>query len=363
MIRQAITRSYPDQAHSPSGDSNYSAQVELFGAPPRAPSWKALAVRSATSLLRRSFFTLLKLTPSHPVILLCLASICLELRRAGMACQALSRLSASNWQRCARPQQVVKAAAMIARLGYPAELENLLRAVELLLQQAVAREPDLAAPRLELARLLHEQLRYVEALDIAAEGVRRFPSRLDLRLLLARIQLQMRLYADAASTIEALLAAAPEHAWGWYELGRIGRLSYERPGLGDAPFERAVELAEKDAALITAVAKHFLYDLNFAKAAECYERLLQIEPATRRNFVVCRQYAACLNACARTDEAKEIIAGGLDSCRTIAATSDGEAWQVLKREEALLLWEGKQFQEADAALRSIWEACVGTSLL
>ena len=297
---------------------------------------------------------------------------------------------------------MTKAAEKLARLGYPAESEDLLRLTvavspelvsallalaallaqtarqlefqptashdpgrehwteaEHWLRQAVAADPSLSAPRLALACLLLERLRYVEALDIAAEGVRRCPSSLELRLVLARIQFQLRRYGDAAKTIEALLAVAPQHAWAWYELGKIARNSYERLGLVDIAFRRPADLAENDAGLLGAVAQNFLYDLNFATAAEYYKQLLQVEPAMRANFLVCRQYASCLNACARTAEAAEMIAAGLESCRSLAAASQDDAWQVLKREESLLLWEAHRFQEADAALRSIREACAG----
>src|ERR1700730_12535058 len=198
--------------------------------------------------------------------------------------------------------------------------------------------------------------------DAAAEGIRCCPSSLELRLVLARIQFQMRRYADAANTIETLLAIAPQHAWAWYELGKISRNSYERLELADIAMEHAAELAQKDAdtGLLVTVAQNFLYDLNFAKAAECYDQLLRADPAMRRNFVVSRQYATCLNACRRTAEAAEMIATGLESCRSLAAVSTADAWQVLKREEALLLDEARRFAEADAALRSIGEASAGT---
>jgi tetratricopeptide (TPR) repeat protein len=110
---------------------------------------------------------------------------------------------------------------------------------EHLLRRAVAADPNVPAPRLALAAFLLERLRYVEALDAAAEGVRRCPSSLELRLVLARIQFQMRRYADAANTIETLLAIAPQHAWAWYELGKISRNSYERLELADIAMEHA----------------------------------------------------------------------------------------------------------------------------
>jgi tetratricopeptide (TPR) repeat protein len=357
MIKETIAPAPLNQACGSSSEFSGLAQVDLRGAASRGPGGKAIAPESGATFLSRSFSTALKIAPSDPVVQLWIASICLKLKRPRRAFEVLLRLSVSDWQRCARPtramERVTKAAASFAAFGFP-EAEHLLR-------RAVAADPKVFVPRLALAALLLERLRYVEALDVAAEGVRRYPSSLEPRLVLARIQFQLRRYADAAKTIEALLELAPEHAWGWYELGRIARNSYERIGLADIAFKRAAELAEKDAGLLAAVAYQFLYDLNLAMAGECYERLLQVEPAMRRNFLVCRQYAICLNACGRAAEAADMITAGLESCRELAAASKNEAWQVLKREESLLLWEARRFQEADAALRPIREACAGTS--
>jgi tetratricopeptide (TPR) repeat protein len=357
MIKETIAPAPLNQACGSSSEFSGLAQVDLRGAASRGPGGKAIAPESGATFLSRSFSTVLKIAPSDPVVQLWIASICFKLKRPRRAYEVLSGVSASDWQRGARPtramERVTKAAASFAAFGFP-EAEHLLR-------RAVAADPKVFVPRLALAALLLERLRYVEALDVAAEGVRCYPSSLEPRLVLARIQFQLRRYADAAKTIEALLALAPEHAWGWYELGRIARNSYERIGLADIAFKRAAELAEKDAGLLAAVAYQFLYDLNLAMAGECYERLLQVEPAMRRNFLVCRQYAICLNACGRAAEAADMITAGLESCRELAAASKNEAWQVLKREESLLLWEARRFQEADAALRPIREACAGTS--
>jgi len=492
MIKKTTALRSRDQACRPSRNFRYLAQVDLRGAAPREPSGKVSAPESGATFLSKSFSALLKIAPSHPVVLLWVASICLKLKRARRAYEVLSRVSASEWERGARPERLTRAAVSIARLGCPVESEYLLRLAlavapdvvptllalavmlldrkrqfesptapshddggehwreaegllrravaadpnfsashlmerltkaaasiarpgcrmesedmlrlalavapelvpallalaailverarqseshsavirekgrehwreaEHLLRRAVAADPNLSAPRLALAALLLERLRYVEALGVAAEGVRCFPSSLELRLVLARIQFQLRRHADAAKTIEALLAVAPEHAWAWYELGKIARNSYERLGLADTAFRRAARLAEKDAGLLAAVAQHFVYDLNFATAAECYERLLQVQPAMRTNFLVCRQHAICLNACGRTAEAADMIAAGLESCRALTVASNDDVWQVLKREESLLLWEARRFQEADAALRSIREASAGT---
>ena len=403
MIEKTIALPRLHHGSGPSGSSGVSAQLDPSDAPRPGLSGKVAAPQSDVTLLSRSFSALLKIAPSHPVVLLGIASICLKLKRARRGYEVLSRMSPRDWERGARPKRLTRAAAEIARLGYPAESEGLLRLAlavapnhvpallaaaamlvertrqielqtaaahdnrrkhwkeaEHLLRRAIAADPNLSAPRLALAALLLERLRYVEALSVAAEGVRCFPSSLELRLVLARTQFQLRQYADAAKTIEALLAVAPEHAWAWYELGKTARNSYERLGLADTPFQRAVELAEKDAGLLAAVAQNFLYDLNFVMAAECYERLLQVEPAMGKNFIVCRQYAMCLNVSGRNAEAVEMIGAGLENCRSLAAASKDDAWQVLKREESLLLWEARRFQEADTALRSIREGSAGT---
>ena len=373
-----------DQGRGSSGNFSDPAQVDLRGAAPRGPNGKVTAPKSDATFLSKSFSALLKIAPSHPVVLLWVASICLKLKRPRRAYEVLSRVSVSDWHRAARPARAIErmtkaaeklALALAALLAQTArQLESQPTAshdpgrehwteAEHWLRQAVAADPSLSAPRLALACLLLERLRYVEALDVAAEGVRRCPSSLELRLVLARIQFQLRRYGDAAKTIEALLAVAPQHAWAWYELGKIARNSYERLGLVDIAFRRAADLAENDAGLLGAVAQNFLYDLNFATAAECYERLLQVEPAMRANFLVCRQYASCLNACGRTAEAADMIAAGLESCRGLAVASNDDVWQVLKREESLLLWEARRFQEADAALRSIREASAGSASL
>ena len=366
MIEKTIALPRLHHGSGPSVNSGASAQLDPSDAPRPGLSWKGAAPQSDATLLCRSFSALLKIAPSHPVVLLGIASICLKLKRARRGYEVLSRMGVRDWERGVRPKRLTKAAADIARLGYPAESEGLLRLAlavapnhvpallaaaamlvertrqiefpsavirengrehwkeaEHLLRRAIAADPNLSAPRLALAALLLERLRYVEALSVAAEGVRCFPSSLELRLVLARTQFQLRQYADAAKTIEALLAVAPEHAWAWYELGKTARNSYERLGLADTPFQRAVELAEKDAGLLAAVAQNFLYDLNFVMAAECYERLLQVEPAMGKNFVVCRQYAMCLNVCGRNAEAVEMIGAGLENCRSSRCSEQG----------------------------------------
>jgi tetratricopeptide (TPR) repeat protein len=147
---------------------------------------------------------------------------------------------------------------------------------EHLLQEAVIAEPCHSAPRLALAGFLLESLRYVEAETVAAAAVQYCPGSLELRLVLARIQFQLRRFEDAVKTIEALLAIAPENAWAWFEYGKI---LWNSCGRADSAFERAGDLAGNDSALLAGVAQQLLYDLDYDKAARCYKRLLNLHPS------------------------------------------------------------------------------------
>src|SRR5262249_40800054 len=179
---------------------------------------------------------------------------------------------------------------------------------ENLLREAVAAEPHLPAPRLALAEYLLENLQYTEAETVAAAAVQRCPTSPELRLVLARIQFQLRQFEDAARTIEALLAIAPENALAWFEYGKILWNSY---GRADRAFQRAGDLSGNDSALLAGVAERFLYDLDYDKAAKYYERLLKLHPSMWENFVICRYYATCLKEIARTQEAVDIISAAL----------------------------------------------------
>src|SRR6516165_5229050 len=235
------------------------------------------------------------------------------------------------------------------RVNAPAhrvEAENLLR-------EAIAAEPHLPAARLALAAFLLESLRYAEAESVAAAAVQCCPSSTELRLVLARIQFQLRRFEDAARTIEALLAITPEHAWGWFEYGKILRNSYIRLGLADRAFERAGNLSGNDSALLAGVAQQFLYDLDYGKAAKFYERLLKLVPSMWENFVICRHYATCLWEIGRTEEAANIIVTAIESCRLAAKRAAGEGLELIKLEESLLLLEAGRLDESDQSLRSI----------
>jgi len=226
------------------------------------------------------------------------------------------------------------------------EAENLLR-------EAIALEPHLPAVRLALAASLLERLRYADAETVAAAAVQCCPSSQELRLVLARIQFQLRRFEDAARTIEALLAITPEHAWSWFEYGKILRNSYHHLGLADRAFERAGDLSGNDGALLAGVAQQFLYDLDYGKAAKFYERLLKLVPSMSENFVICRRYATCLREIGRTEEAANIIVTAIESCRLATKRAAGEGLELIKLEESLLLLEAGRLDESDQALRSI----------
>ena len=247
-----------------------------------------------------------------------------------------------------RDAQTAPARVVAPRLR--AEAENLLR-------EAVAEEPRQAAPHLALAEFLLENLRYAEAETVAVAAVQRCPASAELRLVLARIQHQLLRREDAKNTIEALIAIAPENAWAWFEYGRILWNSFEP---ADGAFERAADVSGNDIALLAGVARHFLYDFDYEKAAKYYERLLDLHPSMWDNFVICGQYATCLKKIARAQEAAQIIATALDRCRLAAERAKGEGLELIKREEALLLLQAGRADKSFATLRSMQDIAAPT---
>ena len=226
-------------------------------------------------------------------------------------------------------------------------------ATENLLREAMVAEPHLPAARLALAASLLESLRYAEAETVAAAAVQCCPSSTELRLILTQIQFQLRRFEDAARTVEASLTITPEYAWAWFEYGKILRNSYHRLGFADQAFERAADLSGNDGALLANVAQQFLYDLDYGKAAKFYEQLLNLVPSTWENFVICRHYATCLRKIGRPEEAANIIATAIESCRLAAKRAKGEGLELIKLEESLLLLEAGRLDVSDQALRSI----------
>ena len=156
MIEKTIALPRLHQGSGPSGNSGVSAQVDPSDAPRPGLSGKVAAPQSDATLLSRSFSALLKIAPSHPVVLLWIASICLKLKRARRAYEVLSRMSVSDWERGVRPKRLTRAAVDIARLGCPAESEDLLRL-------ALAVAPDQVPTLLAVAAMLVERTRQIES--------------------------------------------------------------------------------------------------------------------------------------------------------------------------------------------------------
>jgi hypothetical protein len=126
------------------------------------------------------------------------------------------------------------------------------------------------------------------------------------------------------------------------------------PTAGPMAPSSALEISRETIALSwQGVAQHFLYDLDYEKAAKYYERLLNLHPSMWDNFVICRHYATCLKEMARTQEARQIIATALENCRLAAKRAKGEGLELIKREEALLLFQAGRVDESFATLQSI----------
>jgi hypothetical protein len=125
------------------------------------------------------------------------------------------------------------------------------------------------------------------------------------------------------------------------------------PTTGPIARSSAPEIFRGTIALCWGVAQQFLYDLDYEKAAKYHERLLNLHPSMWDNFVICRYYATCLKEIARTQEAADIIATALKSCRLAAECAKGEGLELIKREEARLLVQAGRFDESFATLQSI----------
>jgi hypothetical protein len=106
----------------------------------------------------------LKIAPSDPVVQLWIASICFKLKRPRRAYEVLSGVSASDWQRGARPERLTKAVESIARFGYPVESEHLLRL-------ALAVAPESVPATLALAAVLVGKARQIESHSAATGSV------------------------------------------------------------------------------------------------------------------------------------------------------------------------------------------------
>src|SRR5215471_13066757 len=270
---------------------------------------------------------LLAITPPRPGLLLTTARICLQLRRPRRACDAVAGVNIVDVRTAER---MTKLAAALCTRGLRAEAKDVLR-------RATALASHAATPRSALILLLEEDLR-------AAGGNISSEQWAELEDLLRKSMI------ESPHLAAPLLALAPENAWAWFEYGTILQNSHHR---SDGAFERAADLSGNDNSLLAGVAQHFLYDLDYEKAAKYYERLLKLHPSMWDNFVICRHYATCLQKIARAQEAAQIIATALESCRRAAERAKGEGLELIKREEALLLLQAGRADESFATLQSI----------
>ena len=140
----------------------------------------------------------------------------------------------------------------------------------------------------------------------------------------------------------------------WLEYAQLGRYSYDLPlGTENSAFVRAADCAGGNFGVIEIVAQYFLEQLSFVRAAEYYGRLIAQDPHAKENPTTCRNYARSLKGCGQLDEARDMIAIGLDRCRAAAAASIGENLEIARREEARLLHEAGCLDDELAVLRSI----------
>jgi tetratricopeptide (TPR) repeat protein len=173
---------------------------------------------------------------------------------------------------------------------------------------------------------------------------------------LARIQFDEGHITQAAQTLEKLLLKQTNNPRVWLQFAQTVRWSYDFPfGTEDIAFKRAADCAGTDFAVLEMVAQYFVEQLKFSNAAEYYGRLMAEDARGRDNPVACRDYARCLTHCGRVSEAADMIEIGLERCRAIAAVSTGEELEIIRREEARLLYEAGRMDEEFEVLRSIRE--------
>jgi tetratricopeptide (TPR) repeat protein len=264
------------------------------------------------------------------------------------------KMTERHWQRLEQaltPPELAALATDALRLGRRGDRERLLR-------RALAVAPKDIAAREALVTLLDEGSRREESEQVAAEGVRLDPHGVQLRFALARVQFGRGRFKQAAETMSALLADEPNNPSAWFEYGQIARYSYDLPpGTADTAFARAAQNAGADPRILEMVAQYHLEQLNFAEAAKYFERIIETHPQARDKPETSRDYARCLKACGQEGKAADEIKIGLERCRVLAAGASGEAWELVKREEALLLREAGRIEGELAALDSIRQSC------
>jgi tetratricopeptide (TPR) repeat protein len=166
----------------------------------------------------------------------------------------------------------------------------------------------------------------------------------------------------AKDVVTELVRRWPKTSRAWLEYGRIARDSYDPSyGTADMAFERAADTAEGDALVLEIVAQHFLYELDYAKAAKYFERVFAIDSNAWYNPDTSKNYAMCLKNCGRIDDAARFFTISLERYRAIAENSSGESRELVKRDEAFLLSECGRLEEGVAILRSIRAAASNVS--
>ena len=245
------------------------------------------------------------------------------------------------------PPEIASVANYARRHGRPDHAERLFR-------HALTLTPTDLAIRSAFVSLLDQNFRRDEAEQMAAEGARLAPASVEANLMLARIQFSRGRFKNEAETLEALLVHEKENPHVWLEYAQLGRYSYDLPlGTENSAFVRAADCAGGNFGVIEIVAQYFLEQLSFVRAAEYYGRLIAQDPHAKENPTTCRDYARSLKGCGRLDEARDMIAIGLDRCRAAAAASIGENLEIARREEARLLHEAGCLDDELAVLRSI----------
>jgi tetratricopeptide (TPR) repeat protein len=246
-------------------------------------------------------------------------------------------------------------ALQLAAVARCVETIGRLDAAEALLRQAITIAPKRVELHLELALYLERRERFAIAEATICHAIDLAPGLAEPRRVHARLLNHLARYDDAAKSITALLDIAPSDPRTWLDFGQLARYSYVfPPDAADAAFTRAAELAgDGDLLALETSARYFYDELKFAAALRSFDLLLGRSPDTFNNPGTCREYARCLRACDRDGNAAAIIRRGLDRCEVIARLSEGENWELIKREEVLLLLEAGEPNKAEAVLQLI----------
>ena len=247
-------------------------------------------------------------------------------------------------------RQPINRLARHAQQGGPAALS--------LLRLRAARAPRTVERHLALINFYETQNNRPKASAAAERALRWCPNNPELLMTLGRLQFHGD-QKKATETLETLLAIEPNNARAWFLYAHHSRYSYERLNAADMAHDRAAALAPDDPTIQFSVAEYFRYYQNYEKAAGYYRRFFEVYPAALGNPESCRIYAECLSAAGQQDDAARMIATGLERSAEIVVRSEGEAWEVAKREEVRLYLAANNEHDANRVLRSIRNARAG----